>query len=301
MRKWISRLVALLLLIMVAATVIPMVRADLWWVRMFDFPRMQIAAALAVLIVLYAVLAGWRGIVVTLLSLAALGVQLLALWPYQPFAGKMVESAAQCAKEDRLRVLMVNVQRSNEDAQQVMELARDKQPDIFLVLETNERWDRDLAPLGDLFPHKMQAIPKSATYYGMHVYATHPIEDGEFLYPFGVQTPLFVGNIAHPARTVEFLGIHPRPPQRGQPSTMRDAAVLTAARIARESGRVSIAAGDYNATPWEDTTRRALRIGGFLDPRQGRGPLVSFDAKSAWMKWPLDQIVFQPGLGLVEF
>ncbi|MBU0780277.1 MAG: endonuclease/exonuclease/phosphatase family protein [Alphaproteobacteria bacterium] len=82
---------------------------------------------------------------------------------------------------------------------------------------------------------------------------------------------------------------------------MRDAAVLTAARLAQDSDAVSIVAGDFNATSWSDTSRLALRTGGLLDPRQGRGPMVSFDAESRWMKWPLDQILWQGGPGLLDF
>ena len=301
MRRWITRPIALLLLLLVAATGAAMLNTDTWWIRFLDFPRMQIAAALAVLVLVYMLIAGWRGIVVTLLSLAALGVQVRTLWPYQPLARQMVAHTPRCADDGVLRVLSTNVQRGNQDVQQVIDMIRANDPDILLVMETDERWDRDLTPLRDDYEHVMQSIPEDATYFGMHVFSHYPLENARFEFPFDSDTPLFVGDVAHPRGTVQFLGVHPRPPQRGQSSEMRDATVLTAAQYAADSEAVSIMAGDYNATPWNDTARLAMRVGQVLDPRQGRGPLVSFDAESAWMKWPLDQILWQGGPGMLDF
>ncbi len=301
MRRWIARIIALLLLILVALTAASVSNQDIWWLRFLDFPRMQIAGAIAVLLLFYMAVAGWRGIIVTLLSLAALGLQLYTLWPYQPLAGQMVAQTPRCADDGRLRILSINVQRGNQDAGQVIALIRAHDPDIALVLETNERWDRDLAPLGEDFDAVMQSIPDASTYFGMHVYSRHALSDARFEFPFDADTPLFVGDVAHPRGSVQFIGVHPRPPQQGQPSTARDATILTAAQIAADSENVTVVAGDYNATPWNDTARLAMRVGQLLDPRQGRGPLVSFDAESSWMKWPLDQILWQGGPGLLDF
>lgn len=301
MRRWTARIIALFLLILTALTAASLSNQDLWWVRFLDFPRMQIAGALAVLVLFYMAVAGWRGIVVTALALAALGVQVWTLWPYQPLAGQMIAQTPRCADDGRLRVLSTNVQRGNQDAGQVVAMIQAHDPDIVLVMETNERWDADLAPLRDDYAHVMQEIPKGATFFGMHVFSRFPLGDARFEFPFDADTPLFVGNVAHPRGTVQFVGVHPRPPQRGQSSAMRDAAILTAAGYARDSDVPSILAGDFNATPWNSTAGLALRTGQLLDPRQGRGPMVSFDAQSTWMKWPLDQILWQGGPGLLDF
>ncbi len=301
MRRWTARIIALLLLILTALTAAAMSNQDIWWIRFLDFPRMQIAGALALLVLFYMAVAGWRGIIVTALALTALGVQVWTLWPYQPVAGKMVEQTPRCADDGRLRVLSTNVQRGNQDAGQVIAMIRANDPDIALVMETNERWDADLAPLRDDFSHVMQNIPADTTFFGMHVFSRYPLTDARFDFPFEANTPLFVGDVTHPRGTVQFIGVHPRPPQRGQSTTQRDATILTAAQYARDSGAPTVMAGDYNATPWNDTARLAMRVGGLLDPRQGRGPMVSFDAASTWMKWPLDQILWQGGPGLLDF
>ena len=54
-------------------------------------------------------------------------------------------------------------------------------------------------------------------------------------------------------------------------------------------------AGDLNATPWEIAVDRLRRIAGLIDPRRGYGYVATFNAKSWWEKWPLDQIFHSTG------
>lgn len=297
---------------------LPRFETDLWAIRMLGFARMQLAAGLVLLLVLLLLAAAigrgrdsgtrhpaWRatGIGVALLALAALVDHGLRLWHFTPLAAPTAPGIAECAPQNRLRVLVANVRRSNRDAEEVLALVRDERPDIFLALETNDWWNRALSPLNDAFTSHVVEVPAEATYYGMHLFATHPLEQTEVRFPFGANTPLIYTELMHPAGRLRFFGIHPRPPAPGQPTLLRDATLLQAAIEAGEQADrgPAILAGDFNATPWEPSSQRALRLGGLLDPRIGRGPMVSFDAKSMWMKWPLDQVLFQPGLALHDF
>lgn len=101
---------------------------------------------------------------------------------------------------------------------------------------------------------------------------------------------------------IDFTGLHPRPPlPSSQPTMLRDAHILSAAPDARASGNALILAGDFNAVPWERVTRPAIRIGGLLDPRVGRGLYPSYDSKSFAISWPLDHILFQSQFTVQSF
>ena len=86
----------------------------------------------------------------------------------------------------------------------------------------------------------------------------------------------------------------PRPPQKGQSTAERDAQLLATALAARGDTAPHVVAGDMNSVPWEGVIGQAERVGRFLDPRVGRGLYITWNAKSAVMKWPLDQILPGP-------
>ena len=304
MRQAIAIVAGIALALLAAASLLPLLETDAWWVRYLDFPRLQFAIAL---ILLWIVMVAAGGIGhgaarwLTVLAIAALGYHGWRLSPYQPFAARMDPAAATCDAEDGLSVLVANVQRSNRQAEEVIALVRAQEPDLFFVLETNEWWDEALGVLDADYAHHVQDIPSDATYYGMHVFSRHPFERAEMRFPFGADTPLFDGVLAHPGGDLRVFGVHPRPPHWGQPSTLRDATILDAALAARNDDLPALLAGDFNAAPWERTSRRALRLGQLVDPRAGRGQMISFDANSWWMKWPLDQILWQRGLAMTGF
>ena len=288
----------------VIASFLPLIETNVYWVRFLDFPRLQFMVGTLVTLLLWVLLRRriGPGTILTVLGLAAMLYQGTKLWPYQPLATPMVGTVSGCAADKKLRVLSANVQMKNHQTDTFFDLVRDNAPDILLVLETNDWWDDKLSVLDADYAHHTQDIPEDAAYYGMHVFSRHPFAQSEMTYPFDSDAALFVSRVDHPGAPFTFIGVHPRPPLGvDQPSTMRDATILRAALIAAESETPTILAGDYNATPWERTTQRAMRLAGFVDPRVGRGLRISFDAHSLWMKWPLDQILWQPGPGLISF
>ena len=304
MRTLLLWLTGLSLALLSILSLIPLLETNAWWARYLDFPRLQFATGLVVLGVLFTLLGGYKGarLGVLVLAAVALGYHAWRLGPYLPITQSMDAGGADCAPGRRLSVLVANLQRDNEKVAAVLDLVRSEDADLVLLLETAADWDRALAPLDASYAHHVQSIPEEATYYGMHVYSRFPLVETEMRTPFGADTPLFVGTLVHPAGEVRVFGVHPRPPQSfEQSSAMRDATILEAALEAAESPNPALVAGDYNATPWERTSRRAMRLGGLLDPRVGRGPMISFDAHSAWIKWPLDQILWQEGLAMIDF
>ena len=147
-----------------------------------------------------------------------------------------------------------------------------------------------------------QFIPEDHVAYGIHLFSKRPLVAPEMRFLFDEFTPtVFTGLELEDGSTVQFIGMHPQPPFWFQPSTMRDAHLLTAGLEARASEAPTIVAGDLNAVPWERVTRRMIRIGGLLDPRIGRGYYPTIGADSAWVSWPLDQVLYEEDFALTGF
>ena len=297
-----------LLVLAVAASFLPLIETNVWWVRYFDFPRVQVSVVLLVLIALVILFGGLKrpwAVSALVLGLAALGYQAYRLHPYSTLVAPMAVAGPDCAENDRLALLVANVQQSNEQFEALFGMVENVDPDVFIVLETDERWDAALAGMSERFPYRTQYVPdgEDTGAFGMHLLSRHRLIASETMFYFGNDTPTILADIVLPGGAqVRIVAVHPRPPLYwSQPTTMRDAHLLTAALEARNSDIPTIVAGDLNAVPWERTVRRAMRIGGLLDPRVGRGLYPTYDVQSWLMSWPLDQILFQDGLSLAEW
>ncbi|KAF0674502.1 hypothetical protein [Profundibacterium mesophilum] len=81
----------------VVQTVFPLIRSSRWWIRMSDFPRLQIASALEVLLVAYLLLFGvtdrWD-ILYLLTVVPALSLQIFLIFPHTVAAPNQLMKAS---------------------------------------------------------------------------------------------------------------------------------------------------------------------------------------------------------------
>ncbi len=292
------------------ASLLPLLETNMWWVRYLDFARLQLLLVVLVTIVLLVPFGGWRrwwsaGLIA--LGVVASGYHAYRMYPYGPIVTPMAVAVRDCPAGARLDMMVANVQQSNQQADRFFDVVDAAEPDVLVILETDPWWDEALQRLGDRFPHSEQFVPASggenSGAFGMHLLSRLPLSGAETLFYFDADTPTIVADAKLPGGAqVQIVASHPRPPLYwSQPTTTRDAHLLTAALEARASELPSVLAGDLNAVPWERTTRRAMRLGELLDPRVGRGVYPTYDAQSWLMSWPLDQILFQDRIGLAEW
>ncbi len=305
-RHHIGFVISLCLLILTLASILPWVETNVWWIRYLDFVRIQIFAGLMILMILWLVAGAWRSRIGLLAAAAAVlggGYHVAKLYPYFSVTEDAAIGMASCDQGSAVRIMIANVQKTNHHSAELKRLVSETAPDVLLLMETNEWWDEQISDWSVDFPYKVQHIPEEATFFGMHVLSKFPLMDPQTRFYFGADTPTILSGVQLSDSTlVQFVGVHPRPPLYwSQPTTLRDGAILQAALDAREAGLPTVVAGDLNATPWERVTRRAIRIGGLLDPRVGRGIYPTYQAAGSLFSWPLDQILFQEGFGLVDY
>lgn len=299
MRLLLTTTLTLLIAGLTVVSFLPLAETDVWWVRMTDFPRLQYAIAMVVLLAALTVaksIAFSVRIALATIAVAALSYNTVKLAPYLVAPDR---TAAQCPDYQTFSIMLANVQMENRNSDELLEIVRRREPDLFLALETNKWWDRQLSPLSDAMPETSAHIDKD--YYGMHVFSRLPLSGTETLFPVERETPSIRTMIELPSdEMVEFVGLHPRPPHPRQSSTGRDAELMWTALRARGARTPVVVAGDLNAVPWERSVARLQRIGQLIDPRRIAGLLPTYNAHSWWMTWPLDQVLYQPELELVS-
>lgn len=278
------------------ATFLTMWSTDAWWVRVLDFPRVQIAIAAAVVLVAALSLQVQGRWMVAALMIAACGYQIWRILPYTPFATPEMELAAHAPAE--IRVLSSNVLMENDRHDLLLGTIADFDPDILLLMETDQAWIDALEPALGRYTTVLRE--PGDDHYGM-VFATRlDLEEARIVRLTTSDTPSVFAQLRDGNGTrFRFVGLHPRPPVPGQNTRQRDAQIHYAARFAAESGVPLLVMGDFNDVAWSDTSRAFKHAGRYLDPRVGRGFYASFDAKSRFLRFPIDQLFVTSDIAVV--
>ncbi len=285
-----ATLVALLLL----ATLLPLSRRTGWWIRDLDFPRLQIAVlAVAVLLALLFLLDLDEGATQVMLAITV-GCLIYQVWWIAPYTGlyrREVKAATAGPESGQLRILTANVLTENRNADALIALIREHQPDVFVTLESDAWWQARLDALENDYAHSMKCPLDNL--YGMHVYSKFPLEDTAIQFLVEDDIPSMHAMVVLPnGLKVRMHFLHPAPPSptEHEESTERDAELLVVAKSVKGLDTPVIVAGDLNDVAWSTTTRLFRKISGLLDPRIGRGMFNTFHAGHWFMRWPLDHL-----------
>lgn len=290
-----------MLAILVLLTALPLVETDEWWVRLWDFPRLQIASLLSVVVAGVTIVGPRKGrLFWTALAagLAALAWQLWQVASYIPGWPVQVAAAERCNPGRQVRLLNANVLLTNKDYGALLHLVRRTNPDAVLLLEPGLAWEQAVRPLFAAYPHRV-SLPLPNT-YGMMLLSRLPIEGVEVRNLLQPHVPSVKAGLRLPTgEVIDFYGVHPEPPYPGDDSGERDAELVQVGREVRAAGRAAVIMGDLNDVAWSHTSRLFRRLSGTLDPRIGRGPFPTFPADLPWLSWPLDHIFVTPHFQLI--
>lgn len=297
-RRVTALLLWVLTVLIVCVTLLPFWNTNEWWVRAMGFPRLQILVV-GVTVMIAGVLF-LKGAGRWLIPLAMIGVcayQGWRIYPYTPLSGPEMMLAERAP--DAIKVLTANVQMGNTHHQAVIDTVDRFDPDILLLLETDQTWLDALQPM--LSGYSTVVRQPQDNYYGL-VFATRlPVDESRVVQLTESRTPSLFARLRSPdGQPFHFLGLHPRPPIPGEDTDNRDRQIYAAAKFAATEDMPVVAMGDFNDVAWSNTSQTFKRVGGYLDPRIGRGFYASFNANSPIMRFPLDQFYATPSVAVVS-
>ncbi|MCM8570461.1 endonuclease/exonuclease/phosphatase family protein [Gramella jeungdoensis] len=291
-------------ILMCIPTLASITRFDHWWVRGFDFPRIQISCLIIAVIIAsvlyYDLSESWHFIAIIILSLS-LTYQVVKIFPYTYISKKQVLRFKGSDPGATISVLVSNVLTSNKRSDKLISLVRDRQPDILLTLETDKRWEEELAVLEDEYKYNVK-IPKD-NLYGMHLYSKLKLEDIKVRYIVQQGIPSIHGYVVlRSGKKVKLHCLHPMPPSptESETSTNRDAELLMLGRDVDAETQTTLVIGDLNDVAWSRTTKLFLKMSGMMDPRIGRGFFNTFHADYFLLRWPLDHVFHTKDFTLIE-
>ncbi|HET7715303.1 MAG TPA: endonuclease/exonuclease/phosphatase family protein [Bauldia sp.] len=287
--------------LMAAMTFLPLVPIAHGFIRVCDFPRLQILGIAVVLSALTIVLlpTSWGTLLLLGTQGSVIAVQLAICLRFTPLW--RVQSLPSDRTSDHpltVRVLAANVKMSNREYSRVVQLVRERDPHIAAFIETDDQWLQALGPLKERLPFSVELPQDNA--YGLLLLSRLPLRAPQVRYLVLDQVPSIRVAVELPdGRSFRLYVVHPEPPVPFEDTLGRDGELILTAYEAKSDPLPAIVTGDLNDVAWSRTTRRFQRLSGLLDPRVGRGFYNTFDARIPLLRWPLDHLFHDPRFRLI--
>ena len=285
-------------------TFLPFLRFSAWWIRIGEFPRLQIAFVCVVVLIALSFLIPeldfGRTVFLLLLAFSAV-YQIYCILPYLRIYPKQVEKSRVPLLQNVIRLLIYNVLITNRETEKLLKLVKKMNPDLVLLAEPDEFWIKEVAELKKNYPYFVEYPLDNA--YGIALYSKLELENPKLEFLIEDDIPSIHTNVVlRSGKKVNLYCLHPRPPVPTENfrSLERDAELLMVGKIIDKKDEPTIVCGDLNDVAWSWTTKLFQRISGLLDPRIGRGLYTTFPVAFPVVRCPLDHVFHSNHFRLAE-
>lgn len=286
----------------IVATGLPLINSAEWWIRIFDFPRIQISFFTLISIILaYYFIDFKRAIKLPMLIILCISFlyQLQFVLVYTPFYPTQAKDSNRQREKNSFTLLVSNVRMKNEDKTSFLTIVKTTNPDILLITEPDNSWATSISELEDDFPFSI-SYPLENT-YGMMLLSKLPLTESSVNFLVKDDVPSIFTKITLPSGVkVDFYGVHPEPPKPGTDTYERDTELLIIGKKIKESKNPTVVAGDLNDVGWSATSKLFRKYSELVDPREGRGLYNTYSVFLPLFRYPLDHIFYSKEFGLLS-
>ncbi len=290
--------------LVIIISLVPLIRRDHWAFRVCEYPRLQklfINIFLLVSLIGFFEISTTSDLVIFSLLVLNAGYLFYQVFPFTVLARKQLMNVRQGHPDRQIGLFIGNVYQHNKKTPEYLEIIKSKDPDVLMLVETDNWWASELKVLDKKYPHQL-LVPLDNT-YGMMLFSKFKLHNGKVKYLVENDIPSVHTKIELPSGDmINFYGLHPTPPvpNENPRSTERDKEILLVGKEAKKSKLPVIVAGDLNDVAWSYTTELFSKISGLLDPRKGRGFFNTFHAKYLFLRFPLDHIFCSNDFTLID-
>lgn len=279
-------------ILLIFASLIPLVNSQHWFFRIFDFGKVQI-----LVIQLMVFIAAWFVIPATvyfyLMQIVLLGCmvyEIYLLFPYTPFY-KIEQKVKTERSSESIKVISTNIYQFNNQYSRFLKFIEENNPDIVLTMESNKDWEVALQALKTNYPYFCEVALENT--YGMHLYSKIEMTHWEVHYFVADDVPSIEATFkTKKGFEFVFFGVHPPPPSPTEEENAkeRDGELLSVSKKVKANHKPTVIVGDFNNVAWAKSSVLFRKLSGTIDPRIGRGLISTFHAKYRLLRFPIDQM-----------
>lgn len=279
-----------------------MINSAEWWIRIFDFPRIQISVLtlLAIILIFYFLdlKSGYKFPLLLILG-ASLIYQIQFVVVYTPLFKTQAKDSNMPSEKSSLTLLVSNIRMENEDKESFYMLVKKTDPDVLLITEPNHAWSNSISRLSGDFPYIINYPLENS--YGMILLSKLQLTESAVNFLVKDDIPSIFTRITLPSGVkIDFYGVHPEPPKPGIDTYERDTELLIIGKKIKESKNPTIVAGDLNDVGWSVTSKLFRKYSELVDPREGRGLYNTYSVFVPLFRYPLDHIFYSKEFGLLD-
>lgn len=297
-------------------SLLPLLPSGQWWVRVWEFPRVQLAVLLLVPLALVGIHLWRTGRRVEHAILAGIAVAVAAwqVWNIAPFTTLWPTEVPLAQETDAraFRMLTLNLDYESKQHEAMLQTIRQQDADLVLLLEVDEKWDKALRPLDQEYRDRIGVVRGEGL--GIVLWSRFPLVDKQVRHLVSRRRPSIFATVQLPGdRPLRYVGLHPTPPalkdriehndltDERRDSRVRDAElVLVAREVRKDPDQRWLVTGDFNDVAWSRTTRLFKDLSDLKDPRVGRWLMNTYHAQKPLWRYPIDHVFVSDGLHLAS-
>lgn len=267
------------------ASAVPHVFPDFWLTDIFSHFKLQYVIVLMFFLLPIALYPPRKKIFPIALILILVGYNSWFIVPLYSQNKNIIESSGES-----LSILSMNLLASNTNYHKAIDLIREKDPDILVILELSPQWELQLQELYPRFPFR-HMFPQNNN-FGIGIMSKIPMfsELTELGNGF---PPSILSEIKIKDRPVNVLATHPVPPVTQERFKLRNNQLEEIARLSARENDQFILVGDLNTSSYSRHFQDLLENGILKDTRKGFGIASTWPSDLLIMRTTLDHILYK--------
>ena len=271
-------------------TLLPTLFPNIWWIDLMSHFRVQYSI---VLFLLFIIFIGFQRKKMPLII-----VVLLFIWnAKQVFPLYISPKLVSENSNKRISILSINLLSSNTNFQKVLELIKEKDPDILVFMELTPKWEEQLSSIYQLYPYRASEV--RIDNFGIGMLSKTKMETSVTYFENNIK-PSIIGNFHHSEEPVTIIATHPVPPINSFTFELRNAQLKDLANRRASFSDNFILIGDLNTSSFSSHFKDLLAKSELKDSRNGFGIGTTWPADFYPLRTTLDHCLVSKGINVLN-
>jgi endonuclease/exonuclease/phosphatase (EEP) superfamily protein YafD len=191
-----------------------------------------------------------------------------------------------------VRAMLMNLNASNGNTEQVLTAIRIAAPDLLLLEEVTLKWEHELNVVRSDYPYQVSAIRNDP--FGIMLLSKVPLSQTNVVQIGDAGVPSILATAHLPQGEISIIGTHPLPPISAGYSKHRNNQLEGLPQVVHKRENPLLLIGDLNTSPWSPYFTRLLKDSGLKNSMKGFGFQPSWPVNNRFLRIPIDQILYSP-------